>query len=128
MTDERPIYKQLVFAGSDPSDRTITLALGSSPEHVVGIDISLALVGPLMAAVHAEAHKLNEDLAEEERANTSTLNANAVFLSQIGSKPAIVFELANGSLLPLVLNSMDNIAGFAAELTLLAKPADGMAN
>lgn len=126
--DQPPIYRQLLFAGSDASDHTITIALGTGAESGVRVDIAASLVGPLVAAIMAEAYKLNEVMTEDERSNASSLNANGVFVSQIGGKPAIVFELSNGSLLPLVIESAENLAGFAAELALMAKSPSGPAH
>jgi hypothetical protein len=128
LSEDLPIYNQLMFAGSDPSDRTVTIALGTGAPEGVRIDMKLGLIGPLVAALSAEAYKLNEFLTEEERSQTSTLNANAVFLSMVDGKPAIVFELVSGSMLPLVINSVENLAEFAGELTLLAQQPTGRAN
>lgn len=131
MSDDQadpPIYRQLLFAGSDASDRTITIALGTGAELGARVDIAAALVGPLVAAVMAEAYKLNQVMTEDERSNASSLNANGVFLSEIGGKPAIVFELSSGSLLPLVIESAENLAGFAAELALLSRRPSGPAH
>ncbi len=128
VSDELPIYNQLMFAGSDPADRTVTLALGTGAPQGIRIDMKLGLIGPVLAALSAEAYKLNEFLTEEERLQTSTLNANTVFLSEVEGKPAIVFELVGGSMLPLVIHNAEDLAAFAAELTLLVARPTGKAN
>lgn len=129
MNDQTPIYTQLLAAGSDPNDRTITFVVGTSPQEGVRLDIALGLVGPLMAAINAEALKLNADLTEDERLRSATLHANAVFLSQDSEgRPMIVFELSNRSMLPLTIKSVDNLAGFAAEMKLLSERPNGQPN
>lgn len=124
--DEPIICDRIVASGSDPSDRTITFALGlRGDERAIRVDITLGLVGPLMAVIEAEARKLNAGLSEDERAQSSTLNASAAWLSQDNQgRPMLVFELANGSLLPLAIEGGD-FAGLAAEMALLAAKSDG---
>jgi hypothetical protein len=129
MGDQPPIYNQLLQAGSDPTDRTVTVVIGTDATHGVRIDMSLDLIGPLMGALAAEAEKLNAGLSEEERSNSSTLNARSIWLSQDAEgHPMMVFELANGSLLPLAITGGDSLAGFARELTLLAGTPGERAN
>lgn len=128
MDDDPPIFRQLLFAGSDPSDRTITLQLGLDDGRAARIDLALGVIGPVLAALNAEALKLNADLSEEQRSNSATLNASAAWLSQDAEgHPMLVFELANGSLLPLSMKSGD-FAGLAAEMGLLASNPPGKAN
>lgn len=130
MDEEQPIFRQLLHAGSDPSDRTVTVVLGVDATRATRIDMSLGLVGPLMGALSSEAQKLNAELSEVERSNSATLHAKAVWLSQDNEgHPVIVFELASGSLLPLAItDGGDGLATFAAELTLLATRPTGHAN
>lgn len=124
----RPVYTRLLAAGSDPEDRTVSVALGVNESDGIRVDLGLGLVGPLMAALAVEAEKLNAALSEADRVTSASLNATGVWLTQDAQgRPAIVFELANGSPLPIVLAGED-LSSFAAELALLcAKPA-GEAN
>ena len=124
---EPQIFDNLVFAGSDPSDRTITLQLSNS-EWSTRIDFTLGTVGPILAAINAEALKLNAGLSEEERLHSAKLAAKAVWLAMDSDQnPMIVFELANGSLLPLLMKNGD-LAGLAAEMTLLSSRPPGEAH
>lgn len=122
--EEPPIFNCILAAGSDPSDRSVTVVLGTDETNGIRVDVQLGLVGPLMAALAAEAAKLNAALSEEERSQSATLNAQAVWLSQdLEGSPMLVFELNGGTLLPMAMRSGD-FAGLAAEMSLLAgKPA-----
>jgi hypothetical protein len=87
------------------------------------MDVGLGLMGPFMATLAAEARELNALLPEEERVQSTTLNAKAAWLSQdLEDRPVLVFELASGSLLPLAMQSGD-FAGLTDEIALLgARP------
>lgn len=125
--DSAPLVgTRLLDVGSDPSDNTITLVLQVGDDSAMRVDFILGLVGPLLAAIAAEAMKLNALLSEEVKSST-TLNAKAAWLSEdLEGNPMLVFELSSGSLLPLALKSGD-FAGLAREMMLLASPA-GTAN
>ena len=126
--DEPLIGRTLLFAGSDPTDNTITLQLGIDEDRAVRVDLALSVVGPVLAAINAETMKLNAGLSDEQRSNSASLKANAVWLSQDADENMmLVFELANGSLLPLVMKSGD-FAGLAAEMALLASVPPGSAH
>ena len=128
MDDEPLIFRRLLVAGSDPADRTITLQLGLDDGRAARIDLALGVVGPVLAALNAEALKLNAGLSEEERSESTTLKARAAWLSlDAEGDPMLVFELANGSLLPLSMKSGD-FAGLAAEMALLASNPPGEAH
>ena len=121
MDDSPPIYRRLLNVGRDAEKRTITLILGVDERFGTQIDISASLAGSLKAAIAAEAHALNEGVPADQQV-AATLNATHVFLSQdAAGNPMIVFELANGTPLPLVMRSGD-LAGLAAEMALLAAP------
>lgn len=120
------IGRRLLFAGSDPTDETITLQLEVDDARAVRVDISLGLVGPILAAISAEAMKLNAGRSEEQRSLSTTLSANGVWLSQdADDNPMLVFELVNGSLLPLSMKSGD-FAGLAREMVLFASNPPGV--
>lgn len=122
--EEPLVCRKILFAGSDPTDNTITLSLGIDGERALRLDLALGVVGPVIAALNAEALKLNA-LLPEERRTSATLNASAVWLSEDSAgNPMLVFELANGSLLPLAMGSGD-FAGLAREMALLASPPSG---
>jgi hypothetical protein len=115
------IARRLLFSGSDAADKTITLKLGIDDERAIRVDLALGIVGPVLAAINAEAIKLNAGISEEQKTSAS-LNASAVWLSRDAEgSPMLVFELANGSLLPLAMKSGD-FAGLAQEMALLAAP------
>lgn len=117
---ETPIFDRILASGCDPSDRTVTVALGTAEGTSMRIDMRLGLVGPVVAAVAAEAAKLTSLLPDNEPSYSATLNAKAAWISEIADeRPVIVFELENGTLLPLVMHSGD-FAGLAAEMGLLA--------
>ena len=123
--DEPLIGRQLLDVGSDPSDNTITLVLGVGEGSAMRTDFHVSLVGPMMAAIAAEATKLNSILTEEERSSSTALNATAAWLSEdLSGNPMLVFELPSGSLLPLAMKSGD-FAGLAREMLLLSAPSDG---
>ena len=130
-TDERvegPVYNQLLGLASDASDKTVTFCIGNSPTEGFSANIALGLVGPLVAALTAEARKLNTDLRDVAGVNAATLNCRAVWLSQDAEgSPVFVFELANGSPLPLAIKGGD-LSELAAELTLLSAPPPDRAN
>ncbi|MDI6624695.1 MAG: hypothetical protein QME55_08190 [Brevundimonas sp.] len=126
--EEPLIGRSLLFAGSDPTDNTITLQLGLDDGRAMRVDLALGVVGPVLAAINAEAMKLNAGLSEEGRLISSSLKASDVWLDQDAEgNPMLVFELANGSLLPLAVKSGD-FAGLAAEMALLASVPPGAAH
>lgn len=117
--EEELVFTTLIEVGSNPVNQTISLSIANDERKGFQIDIALSLVGPLLAAISAEAFKLTGGVTSTM---ASSLKAHSVFLSQDpDGNPMIVFELANGALLPLALRSGD-LAGLSAEMALLAAP------
>jgi hypothetical protein len=118
--EEEPfIITKLHSAGSDPSDQTVSVALGLDDGRGTVLHFSLGMIGALTGALAAESAKLNSQIPEDQRTHVS-LNAQAVFLStDADGRPMMVFELHGGTLLPLAMEMAD-FRGLAAEMTLLA--------
>lgn len=128
MQSEDVKLSRLMGFGSDPSDNTISVALANEENCGFQINLELSVIPSLMAAITAEAIKLQEANGVEITDIAKTLYANAVFMSvSAEGNPTIVFELANGLKLPLELRGGD-LAGLASEMALLAHRPDGNAN
>jgi hypothetical protein len=123
--DEVPICQSILFAGSDPSDKTVSVQFSVGGDLAMNVHFSLGVIGPLMAVLAAESRKLLDPMTEEDRNVSATLRAKAVWLAQdADGDPMMVFELQNGTRLPLVAKSGD-LAGLAREMGLLGAPTEG---
>lgn len=118
----RPLFTKIMACGSDPSDNTITFSIATDDDKGMHVDIALELVGPLMAAIAAEASSLMAVLPDDQRDRSATLKTRSISvgITETGS-PVLLIELANGALLPLEATQGD-LAGFAAELASVSAP------
>ena len=125
MSEGVPVFDRVFDSRHSKDDKTVSLTLGVNESQGLSISIRYSAIGPIMAAIAAEAAALAPYLTKEESETSTTLNANAVWLSESESgNPMIVFELANGSLLPLEIQSGD-LTGLADEMALLTAKKGG---